>query len=1836
MATTTAESTMATAATPPAADLSFEALRQELRALETRTVPLKDPTSEAWAWYHTAVCVVSRLDECLTPPLPPRALLISQLSEYPDDKLSDGDYARNLCYSLAAYLLLKQGRKKFFQARDKVTVSLAKLQVSALRSKGQTEPMDQQSSDLKIYQGLVTLALVLTFPPIDSTGVDFHSDEVCRNLIPTPKECLSSFAKYNVSEVKVRTEEFSQHHQVVEKQFSLVPFSYDVWSQYCIARAQMHMIMYTPYEQPKVKCATCHPWQQMQRGLLYFDPVCTFVVTLKYPNIANSVKRQFLSDIAHSVWRKVEKLNSISDRRIADFVCGMSLGMFLQENILNKPKGAYIEKPFLMPAGTISTRPDTAEPVIKFIDTDEDMFFSLRGADKLCATKLLEALERAKEETLDFLVKHNAVPPGMRSKAVIENVKEGVATKNKNLVLGENFLDGLNNPRDPVSLSRLVLINEPYSDCFGGTFCLTQGFQINWTRIFALMKIREAVLGDMIGRKENTNSLIDDPNNDTSHMKKGRVINEFGHVLTMLRQSITWGATSAAIPPEMQDRKFEDGAYIISFANSFGVFQRILESLAKSESSSKMHDSNLMRAVKPLFGGLWYIPNQEQLGIKSVITHRDFPPIEKHYDIHRLRLTENTDYLANPYFFYNDFQYMHRMSKKLFFRHEGKATVKDPCQTEAPFSPGVPSEKVLDLMGNIFQEWNSTWYKTRFTPLLSPLSAYRGETVSSLSIARRKGMAIKETLGMQMVGEYGIMAHQFRLSSREFVVGNIPHLPAIPMGKVVIEYLTDSERNQFATRNLDETSASGHIVPSHKMHLKKGWEGLRRQHLHLAQQSSLKQDERDFHRSVVDSLEGIQLYALAHARLAIFQIMSSRAKTNDPVTVKNLLLIAERVSRLVLETPKTLLDASQSVFFVHVCLMLQGDPCSLGRLDQVLLPFYQAYPSGAQDIICSLWMKIGEPVLLDRRRVQTTHRSYGGVAVPYTSGPFPGGISVNQWVQQVTLGGYLKKKQVDGCNPLTVLMLRASRMLPLVAPCLSLRLTQEVEGNHMQQLCLKEAAKCLLSGGANPLLFNDDKIVPALKDAAVKSGLSTFPDSAARNYCCDGCYEPVFEGETELAFVYESLLGPLEWTLNRGSSIQRAGAFNLDGETVSFKTPDPDSFETFDEFKRCYAHHFKLLCIRKLQFIMGGLGNLKDVCPSPLLSAFIAGCQNSHRDLTNGGAKYHIVMVFWAAFANTVDSLYSVYKLCYADPLNKIRTSELLHCLIGNWGEGTLPPPFFPYEGFEQNEMALKKERERLSNLREIVLSLPKFGQTLSPAKQELNDIAVWLSNVVINTFNEASKEPCILALREEKKTKYNVDFIFHAGTGSNENYVGLAKVQAASPDGRLSGHPWASNCSPQGWPFDKPIERFAKTVKPTPANVVLQAYNYIANFPDGSEAILRIAESFKISDLLNIMKLFRLGWGPNMLSFNCCDLKTMLSPLDSKAPAFEQYNLVRLRHGGWSDYYVVMHNEIQMHQQRRLQIGPCARDFSDSAAALPQLNPPEAHLTEPAGELPQLAVTTPEAGLMAEPMTMARRAPVGLQYTVFVGALLKTWVKKSGNGPHLHLSLSQGWDCAINLQSFDKSNNWTVVYDDYLQSGVKEAASVVEVLQAVEKQCDEDGVWAKRLTEKTNRLDYFRGMCDDSDGLYQAFNWADMKSTAPTAMGSQITRALEGLGADPRIWLFGQPYSSNNGIHDIHMNQGNASGNWDKDNGTFQDGCIFARGNDDSKWVAVFCAFNVQRLPTDENGRPTADAKTIPDFINDQTNPNNDSGHNDGDDNEEERPTPPHRNPHNRRSHHH
>ena len=100
------------------------------------------------------------------------------------------------------------------------------------------------------------------------------------------------------------------------------------------------------------------------------------------------------------------------------------------------------------------------------------------------------------------------------------------------------------------------------------------------------------------------------------------------------------------------------------------------------------------------------------------------------------------------------------------------------------------------------------------------------------------------------------------------------------------------------------------------------------------------------------------------------------------------------------------------------------------------------------------------------------------------------------------------------------------------------------------------------------------------------------------------------------------------------------------------------------------------------------------------------------------------------------------------------------------------------------------------------------------------------------------------------------------------------------------------------------------------------------------------------------------------------------------------------------------------------------------------------------------------------------------------------------------------------------------------------------------------------------------------------------MNRVRSSALQNAIVTLLNMTIADKDgvIYAFGSSYADSgrvDGIHDIHMTQGNPANNHGGDNGVWQDGGLMIHLPAQSKWIGVFIAFQTQSWVTDGAGNP-------------------------------------------------
>ena len=180
------------------------------------------------------------------------------------------------------------------------------------------------------------------------------------------------------------------------------------------------------------------------------------------------------------------------------------------------------------------------------------------------------------------------------------------------------------------------------------------------------------------------------------------------------------------------------------------------------------------------------------------------------------------------------------------------------------------------------------------------------------------------------------------------------------------------------------------------------------------------------------------------------------------------------------------------------------------------------------------------------------------------------------------------------------------------------------------------------------------------------------------------------------------------------------------------------------------------------------------------------------------------------------------------------------------------------------------------------------------------------------------------------------------------------------------------------------------------------------------------------------------------------------------------------------------------------------------------------------------------------------------------------------GKPPHLHINLEAGgeqFDIAVNILSTDGSEILYFMNHAFATPHASELLALPE---------------GRTLLPPTNplALDFVRQGLVRKDDMVPLRARDAMRLTASDLHNEIDDMVLRGIH-DPSAQFFAFGSEFPEGIHDIHMNQGNPHGEFFRDNGTFQDGAMFAHFPASDRWLAAFIAFQSQSWNTDDEGNP-------------------------------------------------
>ena len=409
-------------------------------------------------------------------------------------------------------------------------------------------------------------------------------------------------------------------------------------------------------------------------------------------------------------------------------------------------------------------------------------------------------------------------------------------------------------------------------------------------------------------------------------------------------------------------------------------------------------------------------------------------------------------------------------------------------------------------------------------------------------------------------------------------------------------------------------------------------------------------EQKEFLQAALIALQASVKFAHRYAQKA--REMAAKASDGDDrERLEGIAITCEGVPE---NPPRSLLEALQSFFFIHVIRYIEYSTLGIGvRFDKIFGPYYEKdlqdnkiTKGEALELLQLLWVKFHE---------------LGLVYSPMLSGIY-GGV---ESLQALTLGG-VDENGKDITNEMTYLVLETAETMRTLEPSIALRYHDGTPDR-----LLSKASEVIRTGIGYPSFFNDKSMIPMLEKWGV-------PAADARDYAVTGCVYIEIPGKNIARRAHGGLILPkcLWWALHRGKNPKT-------GEQWGAPTPDPESFKSADDLLNAY--------LEQVRFFYGKQNKIENTCrslyekylPRPFYSAVLDGCIEKGKDSRQWAypSMVHDFVVIIGP-TNVVDSIAAVKKVIFGD--QKISMGELIKAMDNNW------------VGFEE--------------IRQRMLRAPKFG----------------------------------------------------------------------------------------------------------------------------------------------------------------------------------------------------------------------------------------------------------------------------------------------------------------------------------------------------------------------------------------------------------------------------------------------------------------------------------------------------------------------------------------------
>mgnify|MGYP006281982419 FL=1 len=341
----------------------------------------------------------------------------------------------------------------------------------------------------------------------------------------------------------------------------------------------------------------------------------------------------------------------------------------------------------------------------------------------------------------------------------------------------------------------------------------------------------------------------------------------------------------------------------------------------------------------------------------------------------------------------------------------------------------------------------------------------------------------------------------------------------------------------------------------------------------------------------------------------------------DLAAKKGLVEMAEVCRQVPARGARTLREAVQALWFGHILTCGEDgiNANSLGRLDQIFFPYYQAdldAGRSTREQAAELMAELACKLYLDYD------------------------------VQAITLAG-CDAEGNDATNELTYVILEVTEQLGFIRD-ISVRTTPDTP-DRLYDTC----ARMIAAGGGIPFLFNDACFLKALTDRGIG------PEHA-RDYAPIGCIELTIPGKANPHAVSG-------W-FNSTKCLELAMHDGVDPRTGRQIGPQTGKLENMTCYEACFSAYQRQVEYFVKRMVYGvNRGELlqREFGPLPCWSLLTDDCIERGRDITDGGPLYNYHSICFLGTANTADSLYALKKLVFED--RTLAPAVLLSALKNNF-----------------------------------------------------------------------------------------------------------------------------------------------------------------------------------------------------------------------------------------------------------------------------------------------------------------------------------------------------------------------------------------------------------------------------------------------------------------------------------------------------------------------------------------------------------------------------------------